>query len=52
MSSKNKQKRGHRWYRKEANKAHKTYQSPSETEEKGWMKQWIVNKILGIYGDR
>lgn len=38
--------------RAEANASHKTYQSPRETEKKGWMKQHIVNKVLSLWGDR
>lgn len=28
------------------NRSHKTFQDPSETPEKGWMPQWVVNKVL------
>lgn len=52
MSSKRRCKPNDRLLRRLANKAHKTYQSPSETEEKGCMKQWIVNRVLGLFGDR
>lgn len=38
--------------RKKANEGHRTFQSRTETERKGWMKQWVVNKILGLYGDK
>lgn len=38
--------------RAEANASHRTYQSPRETQKKGWMKQHIVNKVLGMWGDR
>lgn len=38
--------------RAEANTSHKTYQSPLEPESKGWMKQHIVNRVLGLWGNR
>jgi hypothetical protein len=51
MSSKKPKHVGDTYIRHLANKSHTTYQSHLETEKKGWMKQWIVNTVLGQYGD-
>lgn len=38
--------------RKEANTSHKTYQSPLETPDKGWLPQHLVNKVLSLWSER
>jgi hypothetical protein len=36
--------------RRKANKSHTTYQSPREQESHGWMRQHVVNRVLGMFG--
>lgn len=36
--------------RRKANREHRTYQSSLESDREGWMKQHVVNKILGMFG--
>ena len=45
-------KKEDKMYRAEANESHKTYQSRLETSDDGWMRQSLVNKVLGMFGDR
>jgi len=45
-------RRNERKSREKANVTHRTYQSPRETEERGYMKQHIVNQVLGMFGGR